>query len=308
MKKWMIAILAGGWGFLMASVNPFDPSKDVRMVDRDVDMLLSELKSVKIETPDIDDELDSDDTEETEKSIETSSEPSISVVEQPSAVESSDEKKDEQSNNQTASSVADKKEIVDVEKQKVKEVVVVDQEEKRETHPEERNTSAYTQKATSVSSEAKPALEIGAGKTTKKEETVDIARLEVSPAPQKKTFANKEKKQSVTVSSEVVVKHETEAASSDKKAKADDVQALIAEQIRAVESDMPVIVEKKTSETLSEKKPKEESVTIASIMRRQHIEEDDGIADIDLEKEREEAARRAEEELRKAIAAVDQED
>jgi hypothetical protein len=140
-------------------------------------------------------------------------------------------------------------------------------------------------------------------KSDEKNEHVDIATLEVEelPRPVNEKTAPQETndKEKNDVAASVSARKSDEQKPKEEKS---DNAVAVQDAKKSLEELQKEAIARVENENLHTEKKEIKPVSIDSLIEKEHI------ADIDLEKEREEAARRAEEELRKAIAAVDQED
>jgi|GEM_PF-4041140 len=297
MKRWLIAV----WGMLglagvgQASENPFDLKPNMQHLEKDVNDLIGELKSVKIENDDdLDDELDDD--------IDEEEETDVSAPLPVSNVSEKEEKKEEtvrETNDHVAEVPSQKPEVVETKAKKVAKTA------SSQSKQEETKTSTQKQEEV-VGLEAlleEPPAQLP-------DEKDAMPKHDQKEAQEKNTPASSDvKTASVSAKPKSVETRQTEVQHTELKKE----HAPIAQKPK--KTDTAAKKKQHTSHVASsEKKPAGETVTIASIMQQPESdasktqEADDGIADIDLEKERQEAARRAEEELRRAIALVDQED
>ncbi len=286
---WMVVCLA--WTQSMAaSANPFDLDRNFRYVEKDQADLISELKVVAQKLEDVDNELDDIDEEGDEKGEEIlpekeskvssvtpqtqiSKEPEVTVVTIPSKNKKAAEKSVESGNADTT--------VKNEQKSGHTQTRTKKEGEKEISRPDIQ--SAEVVEGTKRLAEEKAKAEEARQKALTEQRKAEEKAQAQSQA--RKTTEKKEKAEKITAA-----KATAETASKE---------AVLIEELKQ---------KRVTAETLQRQASaaKEEELKIRGMKVMGVVESDE--YDINITKEQMEAAERAQEELLKAIAAVDRED
>jgi hypothetical protein len=299
MKKWIVALCLSLWGALWASENPFELTRSIKSLDNDINDLIGDLKALQAQDEeDLDDELDEElDDDLDEDSNEEKDAGTQKQERKPSRVnleevsETSNEKNDSSSQEMS---------------KKPEEAVKSEEEKTLQRSAEKTQTSESDEDRSNITDEKekKALVDIDALAETTVHSKNDLRQVETKPSNDTK------KKTSVSVA--VTDSSPVKEKPSDTKQTARSSAMQRSEAATAKKEDAAVAAKKEEQTKIKAESTKKEEkrtashkpITIDAIIHHQN----GGIANIDLEKEKQEAARRAEEELRKAIAAVDRED
>jgi hypothetical protein len=281
MKQWSVLLWMGLIGTVYATNNPFELKPGIQHLEKDVNDLISDLKSLKSDDElddELGDELDAD--EETVSQEDATRDVKVQSNEVLQEQHTADTMNDNIKTEQSAETKENEKKVTSItgakstEEQRTVKVEPSVQEEKPKALPIAEKTLKDEKEKRTIASEAQHA-------TLKEEEVVEVEKL--TPTPAKMKYATNKQAQTEASAKPHVAKKPAEVLKKEEKA------------ISTIEEVRKMAFARKPAAKQPQK------LTIESIMNSNG-------ADVDIEKERQEEALRAEEELRKAIAAVDRED